>query len=423
MSRCKTGKVFEYRGWWVERVPNSPFWYGATYDAASGRVRRKSLSTIDLEAAKDALIRLVQVQGPKTEDSYLAAVLASYYQQVSDTKPSAEMARIAGRHILSFWGETARVSDLAEEKQREFWIWSRDQGHAPATTTRILTVLSAALRRGVKGPSPRVTTSNKKVADHQGVPEPQPREWIPTDDQLARFLDSLRDDQAQHVFRYCLIALNTMARPGAILELAEPQIDFARGLVTLNPEGRAQNKKRRPIVRLTETLKPWLASWHDDDLGPYVRFRGEAVASVKKTFQRRGHRLGFPQLSPYTLRHKMATELAARGVPGETLGRQLGHRSPDLRTTERYIKFDPRHLAEAKHAIEDYLTDLNRLTDRELIRPDTSKILLTHVSEDDGRDDRNTQIPIAALEFMSGGRHRDRTCDPFHVKERLAFFL
>jgi integrase len=420
MSRRKTNKVFEYRGWWVERVPNSPFWYGAIYDAASGRVRRKSLGTDDLDAAKEALIRLAQVDGPKTEDSYLAAVLASYYRKVSDAKPSADMARHAGRHILSFWGETARVSDLTEERQQEFWIWSRDQGHKPATTTRILTVLSAALRHGVKGTAPRVITSNKKVADHQGVPEPEPRDWIPTDDQLARFLDSLSDNQSEHVFRYCLIALNTLARPSAILELAEPQIDFMRGLVRLNPDGRAQNKKRRPIVRLTDTLKPWLESWHDDDAGPYVRFRGEAVGSVKKTFKRHGVSLGFPELSPYTLRHKMATELAARGVSGEQLGRQLGHRCPDLRTTERYIKFDPRHLAEAKAAIEDYLADLDHLTDRTLLRPDTSKLLLTHVSEDDRRDHRKTQIPIAALEFISGGRHRDRTCDPFHVKEVLS---
>jgi hypothetical protein len=188
----------------------------------------------------------------------------------------------------------------------------------------------------------------------------------------------------------------------------------------LNPDGRTQNKKRRPIVRLTDTLKPWLESWHGDDAGPYVRFRGEAVGSVKKTFKRHGRSLGFPELSPYTLRHKMATELAARGVSGEQLSRQLGHRCPDLRTTERYVKFDPRHLAEAKAAIEDYLADLGRLTDRALLRPDTSKLLLTHVSEGDRREHRETQIPIAALEFKSGGRHRDRTCDPFHVKEVLS---
>jgi integrase len=57
----------------------------------------------------------------------------------------------------------------------------------------------------------------------------------------------------------------------------------------------------------------------------------------------------------------MATELAARGVSGETLARQLGHKFPDLRTTERYIKFDPRHLAQAKAAIEEYMVELDRI--------------------------------------------------------------
>jgi integrase len=419
MPRYKKDKKFEYKGWWIEQPANSPFWYGARYDAECGRVRRQSLGTVDLEAAKEALIQLAQVEGPKSEDSYLAAVLKFYYQEVSDAKPSADMARIAGVHILSFWGQTARVSDVTETKQQKFWLWSRDKGHKPATTTRILTVLSAALRHGVHGPVPRVVTSNKRVADYQGVPEPQPREWIPTDDQLARYLDSLDDDQSEHVFRYCLIALNTLARPGAILDLAPPQIDFERGLVNLNPDGRAQNKKRRPIVRLTETLKPWLASWGAGS-GPYVSFRGGAVGSVKKTFKRHGDALGFPQLSPYTLRHKMATELAARGVPGETLGRQLGHKSPDLRTTERYIKFDPRHLSEAKTAVEDYMHVLNGLTDRELLRPHTSKILLSDRLEVRGWSVARRQIPLAGIRLKDGGRDRDRTCDPFHVKEVLS---
>src|SRR6185312_15053476 len=98
------------------------------------------------------------------------------------------------------------------------------------------------------------------------------------------------------------------------------------------------------------------------------------------TFRRRGDELGMPELCPYSLRHKMATELAARRVSAETLRRQLGHKSPDMRTTERYIKHDPRHLADAKVAIEDYLVELNRLTDCDLLRPDTSKILLTDQS-------------------------------------------
>ena len=420
MPRFKKDKIFEYKGWWIEQPPNSPFWYGVRYDQSSGRVRRKSLGTDDLEAAKDALIAMVQLEGPKSEDSLLAAVLEVYFREKSDKQQSAETARYAGMHVLDFWGETARVSDVTEEKQQGFWVWSKNKGHKPSTTTRNLTVLSAALRHGIKsGPKPVVITSMKKVADFLEVPEPQPSEWVPTMEYLARFLDSLDDGQGEHVFRYTILALNTLARPGCLLELAPGAIDFSRGLVQLNPQGRAQNNKRRPIVRLTDTLRPWLLSWHRDGL-PYVCFRDGVVRSVRRSFKRRGAALGFPQFTPYSLRHLMATELSARGVPQEVLQRQLGHKVPDMRTTDRYIKFDPRHLAEAKSGIEDFIHDLNKLTNRNLLGPDTSKILLTVHSNANVRALGRRPIVQASYGVSDGGRHRDRTCDPFHVKEVLS---
>jgi hypothetical protein len=48
-----------------------------------------------------------------------------------------------------------------------------------------------------------------------------------------------------------------------------------------------------------------------------------------------------------------------------------------MRATERYIKFDPRHLSEANAAIEDYIRKLDSLTDYPLPGPNTSKILLS----------------------------------------------
>ncbi|MCP5411886.1 MAG: hypothetical protein H6924_07095 [Alphaproteobacteria bacterium] len=88
----------------------------------------------------------------------------------------------------------------------------------------------------------------------------------------------------------------------------------------------------------------------------------------------------------------MATELAARKVSGETISRQLGHRSPGMRTAERYIKNDPRHLIDAKDAIEDYLSALNRLTDRDVLKTDTFKILASDLAPDNAArwaDDAN----------------------------------
>jgi hypothetical protein len=131
---------------------------------------------------------------------------------------------------------------------------------------------------------------------------------------------------------------------------------------------------------------------------------GGPVSSIRNTFKRRSKVLDLVGLNAYSLRHKMATELAARKVSRDSIQRQLGHKAPDMRTTERYIKNDPRHLADAKEAIEEYLTNLNRLTDRNLLRPDTSKILLTDQSARAGLffGDKELALPCMKLKVVGG---------------------
>ena len=51
---------------------------------------------------------------------------------------------------------------------------------------------------------------------------------------------------------------NTLARPEAILELKLFQVNLDDRLITLNPPGREQTKKRRPTLPITDTLFPWL---------------------------------------------------------------------------------------------------------------------------------------------------------------------
>ncbi len=78
---------------------------------------------------------------------------------------------------------------------------------------------------------------------------------------------------------FLLIASNTLVRPAAILDLRPAQFDQAHGLLDLNPPDRDQNKKYRPIVPVTPTLRPWLAL----PAGPsdrYVSHRSKAIRSI-----------------------------------------------------------------------------------------------------------------------------------------------
>lgn len=55
-----------------------------------------------------------------------------------------------------------------------------------------------------------------------------------------------------------MIRLNTGCRGDAARDLQPFQIDWDAGLVILNPTGRQQTKKFRPIVPLTDYLRGYL---------------------------------------------------------------------------------------------------------------------------------------------------------------------
>jgi hypothetical protein len=74
---------------------------------------------------------------------------------------------------------------------------------------------------------------------------------------MALLLDATN---SRHMLTYLVIAIATMARPGAILDLGGAQYDNEHDRVDLNPAGRRQNKKHRPIPAVAPTLKPWLQS-------------------------------------------------------------------------------------------------------------------------------------------------------------------
>ena len=94
---------------------------------------------------------------------------------------------------------------------------TREITPSTAGIARNLSVLSAALKLALGARAPKTWAWPATIADWLDLPEPEPSDWIPTDEQLAEFLDSLTSNQADHVFRYSILALNLLARPTAIL--------------------------------------------------------------------------------------------------------------------------------------------------------------------------------------------------------------
>ena len=110
-----------------------------------------------------------------------------------------------------------------------------------------------------------------------------------------------------------MLALNTLSRPGALLELRREQCSLVDRLIFLNPDGREQTRKFRPVVPITDTLLPLIQAAAP---GPLVQWRGRPVRQLDRVWRETIARaeLG-PGIDRMTLRRTMARELRRRGVP------------------------------------------------------------------------------------------------------------
>jgi integrase len=344
---------FRIGKWFLDKRANSPNWCVGWFDPATRQTRRSSLGTADFQVAKVRLAEHVTkheaLNHADPAEVSLEVILIRYWDEYGKDIPSAEQAR----HALKKWSDHfagASVAELTSQRQEMFIAALRAKGYQPSYISRILSVGRAALMRAWKRGE---LISVPFIADVTRDLEHEAERFRELDlDEVVRVLAAAA--QVPHLLTFCMISLNTLARPDAVLDLGPVQVDLKRRLIKLNPGGRKQTKKYRPVVPISKTLLPWLEQCEGSR---YVLYHGKPVASIKKSFAKAVAGAGLEDVSPYCLRHTMATELRARGVPEwEAMG-MLGHKSP-ARTTERYAKFRPDYLSEAARAIEAYFTDL-----------------------------------------------------------------
>jgi integrase len=357
MPRKQDERPFQLGEYYLSRRPNSDQWCRSWFDPATRQTRRASLGTSDLQAAQLKLAQWVvenqELRHGHPQQVPLATVLVRYYREHASKIPSAVQARIALAKWSDFFGE-AVVSDLTPRRQEAFITSLREGGASDGYVSRVLSVGRAALNRAWKR---QEITSAPFIMD---VEKGAPRERRLSLEENAALLDAAAT--VPHLLTFSMIALNTMARPKAILDLSPFQVDLIHRLIDFNPAGRRQTKKYRPVVPITRALLPFVAGMHADRI---VNWHGKPIDSVKKGFQTIVKRAGLsPDVTPYTLRHTMATELRKRGVPAWEVAGFLGHKAGSYRTTEIYAKFDPSYLGEAARAIDDYFDELRSVRGR-----------------------------------------------------------
>jgi integrase len=168
--------------------------------------------------------------------------------------------------------------------------------------------------------------------------------------------------------------LNTWARPEAICDLdVAKQVGFDNGLIDLNPPGRLQTRKYRPVIRLTDCLRGWLLYWNLER--PIVYF-GEPIARISNhTFEKIAIDAKVAEMIPYSLRHYMNTR--SMRVPQairpdrEERATWMGHHDERYRTTMTYEHLDSEYLENAAKAADAIMQMLDKLTAKALFAPNT----------------------------------------------------
>ena len=410
------GGVYQRGEFWLDLdrgaggKPNSANWYIFWYEPGRGRQRRKSTGTPDVRLACDKLDEhYLAVHRPtsRERDCYtVSEAMTDYWLEHGSKQTSAEaiksrlklMTRFmdleadAGRLIDPFIPEHLderflerfrqwALSDpiVARKKDKDGnWVAGSSRQRKASTVEESIIQLKAALAHAFNARRTRYVPPLKHKTRDQVTPQ---RTYRLSIDGLAELLDySIKGagvygghaDRLIPLRRYLIGAITTLGRPDAILDMGvargrgqwmEDERRFA-----LNPEGRIQTKKVRPVLPVVDLLHSWLTA-SDEWLvcGQRTRFDEKQrvdiieqyrVASVKNGWLGAREKLAIPDgWGPKLIRHSMATILANRRVDLIELEIALGHR-PLGKTSSRYAIFDPDYLATIRDGIEDVVSDL-----------------------------------------------------------------
>jgi integrase len=458
----RTGERFQIGEYYLDAPypTRGGIWYACRYDAGARTVRRRSLGTSDVEAAKIALATLVSSapqgtrQGPPGPGEVLTlAVLKAYMDEhaagIASEDVAARAVELFTAHLQSIGSIEAPVSHWTPSRQLECARWLHAKfDHSAGGIARLFNVMRSAfidacevrmrtdpigspVEAALISSAPAIVMRQDRVAKELKIPVRPPRRKTLSLDQMAMVMGAI---ETPHLFRFAMFELCTWARPQAVIDFdPEHQIDWTGAVLDLAPHGWRPTNKRRPCQPLTQCLADWLRVWAREDADAHgadieagrtpvpkalLTYKRKRVATTKRAWRRIGRELGIPGFSQYSFRHFMAdqTKMLFRGVDRELRSRWLGHVVRDgSRTTDNYEGDDPAALADVALAVDCIIKLIEERCARSLFAVEVQ------LNKADLLEIGARVLPkTAGKPRKGGGRDRDRTCDPLHVKEVLS---
>lgn len=347
--------VWDYHGFQLVSRPDTPNYYIAWIKPGSGQWDRLSTRTADLKLAQERLMEFAQLRRSPPKAMLPHQVLIDDVLVCYITEQLSGRACKDAESIVRNWKyfcqveSISTVSELTRGMQKLYMDWRFNEAclnHgrvlSSGTINKDMEVMRAALNHAKR------EGYISEVPSIRMLPKPPPRDRYLEAHEVRNLLAACEEP---HLRMFVLLAIHTLQRPGAIFDLQIGQVNLARRRIDFNPPGRVQTSKRRPVVPITNTLRPELEQAMNDSLSGYlVEYLGKPLKSVRRSFEGACKRAGLVDVSPYVLRHTGATLLAANGVPIWQISGMLGHSIS--KTTEIYAKHSPDFLSLAADQLD-----------------------------------------------------------------------
>lgn len=380
---------------WLQKRGKGDNWYIWRYNPERGTDDYWSTRTSDLiEACKALDLRFLAANdqahafchhcGQKMPDGrayLLLQAIRDYKIEYAHELPSYEPIRSRCHHIVRFCLEHLEREDVtcAEATTETFvktfreWlqpqpvVWRNKAGEitssAPRTVSsveesvhQLKAVLNYAVVKKRSDEKPTFKTKARKTVS----PPVRTRASL---DILTDMVDYAREyEKRSALYRFLIASICTAARPDAIYDMnVRPdryQWQRQERLFDLNPFGRVQTKKYRPLLPVIGPMEALLkdAEKNSPD-GWVIHYFGKPVIKIRSAWRTMVEDLNLPggrEWGSYLIRRTMATLLRQRGANPWDVEGLLGHRIAG--TTEIYSH--DTLFTTARQGIEDILADM-----------------------------------------------------------------
>ncbi|MBB4609624.1 site-specific integrase [Sphingomonas yabuuchiae] len=394
----RPGPLYRRGKYWLDKLrredgsERSRSWYIFWYDPDARREASASTRTAEDEAAICALDqRYLADRGEAAAYCHacgqplasaaaylLTDAMADYEIEHGALKDSASSISARLKHIADFLDaqeasggmfgiETTCAVACGTPFIEAFRAWSKDQPvvwrnkdgditasrpRAAATTEESVLQIAAALNHAADADPPR--------SERRPVYKPKPRKQVSRPRKVRIDVAAIADMVAYaaepekkraSLHSFLVASICTLARPDSVVDIcvAPEREQWYRGSATLdlNPFGREQTNKHRPVIPVVPILQEWLAAELDayqrldadkrKGAGFLVNYYGRSILDVDTSWRTMLRELKLPttrEWKPYVIRHSLATLLRDRGVHKWDLEGFLGHDANS--TTEIY---------------------------------------------------------------------------------------